>query len=711
MNSGWDAMLMFTEDEPMILIMPPSVLVQQKVVPRDTWYIPIKAVYGLRRSPRAWGLCRDKTILDFRIIAVKFQTKVLLRLVPLQSEPNLWKITVVDEEDEDEEKEVVALMMTYVDDICIVGEGWARDAVVKTLRSAWTTTDPEEISTVPVRFLGMELTKKTEEDEREAWFLTQSAYLKDLILKDDDIAEKKIPISKDLSILEPDDQPPGAEDIRKNQKLVGELLRVVTRTRPDLMYGVSRTKVSGKLQDLGRQMKGYLKATLNHGLKMKAEKEEFVELRVFADASYGPDGQESHGAFVVMLGSSPMFWRSGKQAMVTLSTAEAELLEIIQGMVAGEAVAVVVQELFEKVTKTLWSDAQSAIAILGAEGGSWRTRRLKLRAGYARQAVVSGEWRIAHMLGEKMIADLGAKPLSSTRLEMLKQEMGMVEGQDDQSRRKEGEEDEVKIRNEVKEMNQLPEKAKEALKLITMAALISAAEGRTEVEIGEFIETQNVTMNIVYEGWTPFEVAAALVITAVALMITVLVWKMGVRLASNFFRTEQRVEARSPSEPAAGGQRGEHSRSGVGQILEKSDPILPDARPSSSLTSRPDELRFRMTTQNVEKDSRYTRGGVGQMASASAPNLPDAGRSSVLEQSSDDRHRQDQPETKDLAETMSPGIPLNFEVYRARFGKVYRLSRKCRVLEARQSGPLGWRSGVKSVKERIRESESKWSPG
>ena len=64
------------------------------------------------------------------------------------------------------------------------------------------------------------------------------------------------------------------------------------------------------------------------------------ELQVYTDASFAPDGGESHGCVVVKLGASLLAWKSSRQSMVALSTAEAELMEVVEGFALGEATAV-----------------------------------------------------------------------------------------------------------------------------------------------------------------------------------------------------------------------------------------------------------------------------------------------------------------------------------------------------------------------------------
>ena len=70
-------------------------------------------------------------------------------------------------------------------------------------------------------------------------------------------------------------------------------------------------------------------------------------------------------------------------------------------------------------------DNMPALAILAGDGGSWRTRHLKLRAALTRQAVAAAKWAIQHVPGESMVADIGTKPLTAARLNFLKNLMGM----------------------------------------------------------------------------------------------------------------------------------------------------------------------------------------------------------------------------------------------------------------------------------------------
>ena len=213
--------------------------------------------------------------------------------------------------------------------------------------------------------------KTPKQREREVWYVFQASDIKDLIsIAGEEVKKKKVPITRDQSThLEEKDEKVEAEDVRRSQKQVGELLWIVTRTRPDLMYTASRmgslvTKSPSKAREIYQQVIGYLLQAPNEGLSSKSSSGDLPVLAVYTDASFAPDGRESHGSFVVEFLGCPIFWRSGKQLFVTLPTAEAEMMEVIEGMVAGESVLVMASEIFKGVTRKVWTDSQSAQAIL-----------------------------------------------------------------------------------------------------------------------------------------------------------------------------------------------------------------------------------------------------------------------------------------------------------------------------------------------------------
>ena len=140
-----------------------------------------------------------------------------------------------------------------------------------------------------------------------------------------------------------------------------------------------------------------------------------------------------------------------------------------------------------------------ALAILTGDGGCWRTRHLKLRAAFARQAVAAAEWAIQHVPGESMVADIGAKPLTPARFNFLKNLMGMgkfcdpneneveveEKGGGEKITRKEEKKDDWLVNKELRRLAQTTQ----VLQLITLAATLSvskAEEGEKADADGSF---------------------------------------------------------------------------------------------------------------------------------------------------------------------------------------------------------------------------------
>ena len=481
LNAEWNE----EGQDAVVVVRPPPIFVEQGALKSGCFYVPRKAVYGFRRSPRLWGACRDEAMEAMDVICREGEgermTEKVMKLRHLDSEPNLWKVVMRDEPP-DEEERVMGLVMTYVDDLFLVGSRSVVDALLAEIQKKWKTSAPETVSSNPVRFLGVDISKGKGEDGLEEWMITQRSYVLDLIAKEkEEVKKRKIPIGRELAaeLLEVEESPT-ADQIRRAQKAVGELLWLLTRSRPDLMYVMARmcsqvSKCPSRVLEVADQVKGYLKGSAGSGLKFSRDDDEETVMRVFTDASFSPDGSESHGCVIVMLGGAPISWKSGRQSMVTLSTAESELLEVVEGFALGEATAVLVEEIVGSVLRTAHTDSQAAQAVMVNEGGSWRTRHLRMRAAFARQLIQKGIWSLNHVPGEQMIADLGTKPLSSPRMKKLTEDLGMIEVEEEESieeKKRGGEE----CGKETKKM-EVTEEVKKMLRLVVVAVQLRGARG------------------------------------------------------------------------------------------------------------------------------------------------------------------------------------------------------------------------------------------
>ena len=86
---------------------------------------------------------------------------------------------------------------------------------------------------------------------------------------------------------------------------------------------------------------------------------------------------------IILLSGCPVQWESRKQGLMSLSTAEAELTALVEGLQSGRSVRALVELFLEDVTLELYNDNRAAIVLASGVGGqdiyafgpvAWRKR-------------------------------------------------------------------------------------------------------------------------------------------------------------------------------------------------------------------------------------------------------------------------------------------------------------------------------------------------
>ena len=112
-----------------VLLEPPAILKRLGLVKAGTIWRARKHIYGLRRSPKAWGNLRDATI-DKQVLNTS-SGKVDVKLVP--EEEGLFVLV------SRASQKIIGIAATYVDDIFAVGEPSVVAAFTPFIQKTWTT--------------------------------------------------------------------------------------------------------------------------------------------------------------------------------------------------------------------------------------------------------------------------------------------------------------------------------------------------------------------------------------------------------------------------------------------------------------------------------------------------------------------------------------------------------------------------------------------
>ncbi len=249
------------------------------------------------------------------------------------------------------------------------------------------------------------------------------------------------------------------------RSLVGALAYLSVSTRPDIAFAVG---MLCRFLDCYREVHWkaaqhvlrYLKNTSDMGLFFEYKKDEgheattetagmtsvfaktwptkkavdAPELEIQADADFAgcPDTRRSTGGYVVLLNGTAVDWQSKRQPLVTLSTCEAELVQLTP---AGKA-AIWFRELLQefhcdptdnKKATSIREDNQAVIKLLTKDNRtSQRTKHIDVRYMWLSQHIRDGLFDITYVPTKENVADIMTKALDAITHEAHLRNLGMA---------------------------------------------------------------------------------------------------------------------------------------------------------------------------------------------------------------------------------------------------------------------------------------------
>eukprot|EP00434_Breviolum_minutum_P025704 symbB.v1.2.022715.t1/scaffold2026.1/size92022/4 len=420
--------------------MPPRIVTDMDLVPKGQRWIIHQALYGLTESPGDWSAHRDGelSILEWSMEDDTYK----LEKTP---ERNVWRIKkkVADSEGD----RPLGFLLTYVDDMLILGGDQLVKSTAEAIGRRWQCSAPEYLQEdAPMRFCGFELTKV-----KQGIRLDQFGYTQELLKKYNVEGVEACPLAK-LPDEETTEEPFTAEDLRKAQSIVGEVLWLSTRTRPDLAFGVGLLgrlvhKKPQTVVSLGMHMLKYIKNTSDWGLVYEqcsngdfGEEDELQQPRTvgrvqaYADISFAParEAYRSIQGIGIQHGKNLIAWESCRQPFVCASTAESELVSYCEAHQVTESVTGLLEVANFNPDRQLYGDNRAALAAITNETGNWRTRHLRLRAFALREALAdpSRRWVARHLSGTMLLADGLTKPLQGGAFENYRRKLGLKPRED-----------------------------------------------------------------------------------------------------------------------------------------------------------------------------------------------------------------------------------------------------------------------------------------
>lgn len=360
-----------------------------------------KSLYGLKQAPRCW----------FAKL-----TSALKKAGFKQSYTDYSLFTYIRGGES-------ARVLIYVDDLVITGSDLGIVTRIKEhLSKCFKMKDLGRTK----YFLGIEIARGA-----EGMFLSQRKYVLDIVNEAGLLGCKPVstPMEQNHHLLSAEG--PFCTDPVRFRRYVGWLV-YLTITRPELCYAVHvLSQVMHKPREVHWdaivRVLRYLKGSSGQGIMLKATSD--LRVRGFCDADWAscPKTRRSLSSYIVLLGSSPVSWKTKKQDTVSHSSAEAEYRSMAAALRELKWLKRLLGDLGVAHTQPmeLSCDSKSALYIAQNPVFHERTKHIEADCHSVRDAVQDRLIVTRHVRTTEQLADIMTKALGSSQFHYLLNKLGV----------------------------------------------------------------------------------------------------------------------------------------------------------------------------------------------------------------------------------------------------------------------------------------------
>lgn len=208
----------------------------------------------------------------------------------------------------------------------------------------------------------------------------------------------------------------------------------MTLTRPDLAFAINKLSqfmhkpTELHFQQVKRTLR-YLKQSLNFGLQL--QKPTHLHLQAYSDADWGGnlDDRSSTSAYVIYFGGNPISWMSKRQRTVARSSTEAEYRSVANTAAEVMWLSHLLIELgIHLPVPRLYCDNLGATYVCSNPVFHSRMKHIAMDYHFVRQLVQQGKLLVSHISTKDQHADVLTKPLSRQRFSILRDKLGVTDG-------------------------------------------------------------------------------------------------------------------------------------------------------------------------------------------------------------------------------------------------------------------------------------------
>ena len=354
-----------------------------------------KGLYGLKQSGRLWNNTLHKFLLSLGFTSSLSDNCVYTKNVDGSQ----------------------IILLVWVDDLIIAAQNLdLLNSIKNALSSKYKMKDLGKLHW----FLGINF-----ECNDKMIRMSQSKYIEKVLAKFNmsNCTPKAIPCDPGMNKCLNDDSKE-LENPSLYREMVGCLIYIMTGTRPDICYAV--TRLSQKLSkpthadlNMCKYTLKYLKGTSKCGLEYV--KTENTNLVGFSDSDWGgtPDRRSISGyCFCLGNDGTLISWKCRKQPTVALSTCESEFIGITSSIQESYHLKQLLSDMQNDSVEpvTIYGDNQGALELTKNPVHHQRTKHIDIRYFYIRSQIDFKNLILKHISTHENVADMFTKPVTKAKL-------------------------------------------------------------------------------------------------------------------------------------------------------------------------------------------------------------------------------------------------------------------------------------------------------
>lgn len=360
----------------------------------------LKALYGLKQAPRLWFSKLSLTLLSLGFKQSKSDYSLFLK----------------------QTSTVSIAILVYVDDLLICGSNMDDISELKHMLSArFLMKDLGPIN----YFLGLEVDRTP-----SGFFISQKKYTLDLLSEHGLLNCKPLSLPMDTHVkLTPTIGDP-LSNPTAYQRLLGQLI-YLTITRPDIAFTVHTLSqymtapTTVHLQAAKRLLR-YLAGSPSQGVLLASSSA--ARLTAYCDSDWASclATRKSTTGYCILLGDSPISWKSKKQSVVARSSAEAEYRAMAMTSCEVTWLISLLKDLGFKTLPTtqLHCDNKAALAIAANPVQHERTKHVEIDCHFVRDQINAGLLQTSYVPSSEQVADLFTEVVPVSQHQHLLHKLG-----------------------------------------------------------------------------------------------------------------------------------------------------------------------------------------------------------------------------------------------------------------------------------------------